>query len=98
MRNKLYAGLMILALIVSLGTLFFALQPSAEAGDGKGPSQDSAPPPPPPGCVPMTIRYCTGPLGTSGCPSYKRPMTVITTDLRTCETVTSYTCAYPSQC
>ncbi len=45
MRHKLYAGLMILALVVSMGTLFFALQPSAEAGDGKGTCSEFCPTP-----------------------------------------------------
>lgn len=97
MRNKLYAGLMILALAVSLGTLFFAMQPSVEAGDGKDPVQSSAPPPPPPSCQYNVTVYCTGPVGSGGCSSSRRPALVITT-YTNCFSKTVSDCALPSEC
>ncbi len=97
MRNKLYAGLMLLALAVSLGTLFFALQPSAEAGDGKGPVQNSAPPPPPPSCQCGFYYHCTGDVGTGGCDSSHKPAQKIWT-FYNCTHATDNVCIVPSGC
>ncbi|MBZ0319525.1 MAG: hypothetical protein K8L91_24155 [Anaerolineae bacterium] len=98
MKGKLFVGLMFLAVVISVSTLFFAMQP-VEASKPAGANNDSlnAPPPPPPHCTPSVITLWIGACGSAGCPSFTQPIYQIITD-QYCVTTTSMFCGYSPSC
>lgn len=98
MRHKLYAGLMILALVISLVTLFFAGLSPIRANDkvNSGTTSNEVPKPPDT-CWPGHYIVCTGALGTGGCPSNKRPGLLVSTNVY-CKVQYFNQCFSPNEC
>ncbi len=93
MPSKFYAGMMLLSLVISMGTLFFAMQPSVQAGGGDGQIQNA--PPPDPGCVPGTSLWIGSCQGV--CPLHYRQIHLIETRAD-CSTWQTTYCAYDNAC